>query len=236
VLHGSRAAPALQAHAAAVNPWLSAATKSLLCLLAGGIVKQVLAAVQEQWQRWLSLTELQQQQQPACDPNFCTSGFTFVVFGGLTPDGLDLGGAQLSVLWLAPDVSWGTWLMVTTSGPAPAPRAYSCCEALPGGTQVLVYGGLTNGSLPGTVAADVSDYDGHLLLCVYLLDANSLRWIRQATRPMNESSGVGQVMAARSTCPGPRKLALSCCRVSSIFLVVFWITRVSSVSGPTEQV
>eukprot|EP00775_Hariotina_reticulata_P013606 gene13606-13731_t len=146
-------------------------------LFPGGILIQVLAAVQQQ----------------AGDTNLCSTGHTFVVFGGLTPDGRDQAATQLYVLWLAADAGWGTWLLVATTGPAPAPRAFACCEALSGGTEVLVYGGWTNGSLSGTVAADVSEYDGDLLLCVYLLDANSLTWVRQPTRPVNEPPRVSPV-------------------------------------------
>lgn len=142
-------------------------------------------------------------------------GHTLAVFGGLLPHGTEQAiNEQLHVLWLSPDATWGVWLHPSTTGPAPAPRAFSCCAGIHGGTQLLVYGGWVNGSMSGTVQTDVGKFDGYLLLCVYLLDTATLSWSRVPTRPLNEPPQPGHVMLGPSTCPGPRKQALSCLRLN----------------------
>lgn len=155
----------------------------------------------------------QRQQQPTCADAAC-SGHTLLLFGGLAPDDSESGGRQLHVLWLAQDATWGVWLALTTSGNAPEPRAYACCQAVSNGHTVIVYGGWANGSIQGTLNADVSTVDGYLLLCIYLLDVNSLAWKRQPTRPLNEPPKLGHVMVGPSTCPGPRKQAMCSSRIS----------------------
>jgi hypothetical protein len=137
------------------------------------------------------------------------------VFGGLLPDGAQQQTVQeqLHILWLHPDASWGVWRQPGTTGPAPAPRAYACCAAVYDSTQLLVYGGRVSGSISGTVQADVRVVDGYLLLCVYLLDTDTLTWSCVPTRPLNEPPKPGHAMLGPSTCPGPRKEALSCIRL-----------------------
>ncbi|KAF6261846.1 hypothetical protein COO60DRAFT_726342 [Scenedesmus sp. NREL 46B-D3] len=81
---------------------------------------------------------------------------------------------------------------------------------------MIVYGGWSNGSIQGTVDADVSAVDGYLLMCIYLLDVNSLTWRRQPTLPLDEAPKPGHAMAGPSTCPGPRKQAMSCVRRSPV--------------------
>lgn len=146
------------------------------------------------------------------------TGYTIAVFGGLLPDGSEQSTAhgQLHILWLHPDASWGVWLHPDTTGPAPAPRAYACCAGIHSGTQLLVYGGCVTGSMTGTVQADVGVFDGYLLMCIYLLDTASLTWSRVPTKPMNEPPKPGHVMLGPSTCPGPRKKALSCLRTNPV--------------------
>jgi hypothetical protein len=143
-------------------------------------------------------------------------GHTLAVFGGLLPSGCeqDSAGDQLHILWLHPDFTWGAWLHPATTGPAPAPRAFSCCAGIHDCTQLLVYGGLVYGSMTGTVQSDVGVFDGFLLLCVYLLDTATLAWSRVPTRPLNEPPRPGHMMLGPSTCPGPRKKALSCLRTN----------------------
>lgn len=146
-------------------------------------------------------------------------GHTLAVFGGLTPDGLEQQGShqQLQLLWLHPDcAAWGTWLTPATAGPAPAPRAFAACEAIRGGSSLLVYGGCVSGSVSGTVNADVGVFDGYVLMCVYVLDQASLVWAKVPTRPLNQPPRVGHVMVGPSTCPGPRKQVLSCLRRSPV--------------------
>eukprot|EP00878_Enallax_costatus_P010507 GHUV01010970.1.p1 GENE.GHUV01010970.1~~GHUV01010970.1.p1 ORF type:complete len:526 (+),score=164.37 GHUV01010970.1:438-2015(+) len=129
---------------------------------------------------------------------------------------MSLGGHQLYVLWLAADATWGVWLQVETTGHAPEPRAYACCQATRNSSQLLIFGGWTHGSIEGTINADLSVVDGYLLLCVYLLDVNSLAWTRQPTWPLDEVPRPGHVMIGPSTCPGPRKQAMCCSRVSPV--------------------
>lgn len=144
-------------------------------------------------------------------------GHTLAVFGGLLPDGAEQApGDQLHVLWLSPDAKWGVWVHPSTTGPAPAPRAYSCSAGIHGGTQLLVYGGWVNGSITGTAQADVVEVDGYALLCVYVLDTATLSWSRVPMLPLNEPPRPGHVMLGPSTCPGPRKKALSCLRVNPL--------------------
>lgn len=146
-----------------------------------------------------------------------SAGHTLLVFGGLQRDGCELlADEQLQVLWLHPDATWGMWLQPRTTGPAPAPRAFACCAAIHDSSQLLVYGGSVNGSITGTVQSDVGAFDGYLLLCVYVLDAATLTWVRMPTRPLNEPPRPGHVMLGPSTCPGPRKQALSCLRANSV--------------------
>lgn len=158
----------------------------------------------------------QQQQQTAGhgSTDVISQGHTLVTFGGLTPDDASPGGRQLHVLWLAADASWGVWLKVDTTGHAPEPRAYACCQAFRNNSQLVVYGGWANGSIEGTIGADVAVVDGFLLLCVHLFDVNNLVWTRKPTLPLNEPPRPGHVMIGPSTCPGPRKQAMSCTRVS----------------------
>lgn len=162
----------------------------------------------------------QDSSSPAAAPapqQLASQGHTLAVFGGLLADGTEQAcDDQLHVLWLAPDATWGVWLHPSTTGPAPAPRAYACCAGTQGGTQLLVYGGWVNGSMSGTVQSDVGVFDGYLLLCVYLLDTATLSWSRVATRPLNEPPRPGHVMLGPSTCPGPRRKALSCLQVNPV--------------------
>jgi hypothetical protein len=81
---------------------------------------------------------------------------------------------------------------------------------------MIVYAGWANGSIQGTVDADVSVVDGFLLLCIYMLDVNTLTWRRQPTWPLNKPPKPGHVMAGPSTCPRPRKQAMSCVRLSPV--------------------
>lgn len=153
----------------------------------------------------------QQLQQLVC------AGHTLLVFGGLQPDGCEQRADdedQLHVLWLHPDATWGVWVHPSTTGPAPAPRAYACCAAIYDSTQLLVYGGLVNGSITGTVQSDVGEFGGYLLMCIYLLDPATLSWRRVPTRPLNEPPRSGHAMLGPSTCPGPRKQVLSCMRTN----------------------
>jgi hypothetical protein len=145
-------------------------------------------------------------------------GHTLAVFGGLLPSGCEQDSAQgqLHILWLHADGTWGVWLHPATEGPTPAPRAFACCAGIYGGTQLLVYGGLVNGSMTGTVQSDVGVFNGVLLLCIYLLDTATLSWSRVPTRPLNEPPRPGHVMLGPSTCPGPRKKALSCLRTNPV--------------------
>ncbi|KAF6250346.1 hypothetical protein COO60DRAFT_889728 [Scenedesmus sp. NREL 46B-D3] len=176
---------------------------------------QVLEAVQAATPPSSSSSSLRTpQQQGGTDP--ALSGHTLLLFGGLTPDNTELGGQQLHALWLAHDGSWGVWVPLRASGAAPAPRAYACCQAVSAGLTMIVYGGWSNGSIQGTVDADVSAVDGYLLMCIYLLDVNSLTWRRQPTLPLDEAPKPGHAMAGPSTCPGPRKQAMSCVRRSPV--------------------
>lgn len=155
----------------------------------------------------------QQQQQ---HHHLAATGHILAVFGGLLPDGCEQSPEQqqLHVLWLHPDGSWGVWLHPSASGAAPAPRAYSCCAAIRDSTQLLVYGGWVHGSHTGTVQSDVGVFDGYLLLCVYVFDCASLTWSQVPTKPLNEAPRPGHTMIGPSTCPGPRKQALSCTRTN----------------------
>jgi hypothetical protein len=175
---------------------------------------QVLEAVQAAAP--FNRSSTQQQQQHAAAADLACSGHTLLLFGGLTPDNTELGGQQLHALWLSQDGSWGAWIPLQTSGPAPAPRAYSCCQAVSAGHTMIVYAGWANGSIQGTIDADVSVVDGYLLLCIYLLDVNTLTWRRQPTWPLSDPPKPGHVMAGPSTCPGPRKQAMSCVRWSPV--------------------
>jgi hypothetical protein len=172
----------------------------------------VAAALQEQQQAASpdAAAQLAQQVTPA--------GHTFAVFGGLLRDGSEQPDSrdQLHILWLHPDATWGVWLHPSTTGNRPAPRAFACCAAIHNSTQLLVYGGVANGSMAGTVQSDVGLFDGYLLLCVYILDMDTLDWFRVPTRPLNEPPKPGHVMLGISTCPGPRKRALSCLRINPV--------------------
>lgn len=160
----------------------------------------------------LALTPAQQAQQ------LVLTGHALAVFGGLMPDGSEQPSVQeqLHILWLHPDADWGLWVCPSTTGDAPAPRAFACCAGISGGSQLLVYGGSVHCSMAGTVQSDVGEFGGYLLLCVYLLDTATLTWSRVPTRPLNEPPRHGHVMLGPSTCPGPRKRALSCLRVNPV--------------------
>jgi hypothetical protein len=167
---------------------------------------------------------LQEQQAAAPDAaaqlaqQVTPTGHTVAVFGGLLPDGSEQphSSDQLHILWLHPDATLGVWLHPSTTGHCPAPRAFACCAGICHGTQLLVYGGAANGSMACTVQTDVGLFDGYLLLCVYILDTDTLHWFLQPTRPLNEPPRPGHVMLGISTCPGPRKRALSCLRVNPV--------------------